>query len=119
MIREAINVMTGVWTFVQDVQREGLPAIWRFLQDQLSALWQTLLDTAMEWVMTQIITSGTIKLLSFLDPTFIMSVVNGCIAIFNAVQAAIEYARDLLEILNLYVGTLAQVAAGNIAPAPR
>jgi hypothetical protein len=70
----------------------------------------------MEWVMTQIITSGTIKLLSFLDPTFIMSVVNGCIALFNAVQAAIEYLRDMLEILNLYVGTLAQVAAGNVAP---
>jgi hypothetical protein len=32
------------------------------------------------------------------------------------VQAAIEYLRDMLEILNLYVGTLAAVAAGNIAP---
>jgi len=116
MIRDAIDTLTGAWAFIQDVQREGLPAIWRYLQDQLSTLWQALLETAMEWVMTQIITSGTIKLLSFLDPTFIMSVVNGCIALFNAVQAAIEYLRDMLEILNLYVGTLAQVAAGNIAP---
>ena len=116
MIRDAIDTLTGVWTFVQDVQREGLSAVWTLIQDQLSAIWQTLLQTAMEWVMTQLITSGMIKLLSFLDPTFIMSVVNGCIALFNAVQAAIEYARDMLEILNLYVGTLAQVAAGNIAP---
>ena len=116
MIRDAIDTLTGVWTFVQDVQREGLSAVWSLIQDQLSAIWQTLLQTAMEWVMTQLITSGMIKLLSFLDPTFIMSVVNGCIALFNAVQAAIEYARDMLEILNLYVGTLAQVAAGNIAP---
>ena len=116
MIRDAIDTLTGVWTFVQDVQREGLSAVWSLIQDQLGAIWQTLLETAMEWVMTQLITSGMIKLLSFLDPTFIMSVVNGCIALFNAVQAAIEYARDMLEILNLYVGTLAQVAAGNIAP---
>ena len=116
MIRDAIDTLTGVWSFIVDVQREGLPAIWRYVQDQLSSLWQTLLQTAMEWVMTQIITSGTIKLLSFLDPTFIMSVVNGCIALFNAVQAAIEYLRDMLEILNLFVGTLAQVAAGNLAP---
>jgi hypothetical protein len=116
MIREAIDTLTGVWSFIQEVQRDGLAAIWRFIQDQLSTLWQTLLQTAMEWVMTQIITSGTMKLLSFLDPTFIMSVVNGCIALFNAVQAAIEYLRDMLEILNLYVGTLAQVAAGNIVP---
>ena len=73
----------------------------------------------MEWVMTQIITSGTIKLLSFLDPTFIMSVVNGCIALFNAVQAAIEYLRDMLEILNLYVGTLARSPPATSPPAPR
>ena len=37
------------------------------------------------------------KLLSFLDPTGIMAVINGCIAFFNAVQSAIEYLRDMLE----------------------
>ena len=31
-------------------------------------------------------------------------------------QSAIEYLRDMLEVLNLYVSTLAAVAAGNIVP---
>ena len=66
--------------------------------------------------MTTIIVNGTIKLLTFLDPTGIMAVVNGFIAFFNAVQSAIEYLRDILEIVDMYVSTLASVAAGNIAP---
>jgi hypothetical protein len=115
-IQDNLARLTGAWAFLVDVHDRGLVAIWEYVADQLSSLWQTLLGVATEWVMTQIITSGTIKLLSFLDPTFIMSVVNGCIAFFNAVQAAIEYFRDMLELLDLYVGTIAQIAAGNIAP---
>jgi hypothetical protein len=51
-----------------------------------------------------------------LDPTGIMAVVNSFIAFFNAVQSAIEYLRDILEIVNRWVTTLAAVAAGNIVP---
>ena len=46
-----------------------------------------------------------------LDPTGIMAVVNSFIAFFNAVQSAIEYLRDILEIINRWVSTLAAVAA--------
>jgi hypothetical protein len=46
----------------------------------------------------------------------VMAVVNSFIAFFNAVQSAIEYIRDILEIVNQYVTTLAQIAAGNITP---
>ena len=42
-----------------------------------------------------------------LDPTGIMAVVNSFIAFFNAIQSAIEYLRDILEIVNRYVTTLA------------
>ena len=71
---------------------------------------------AMDWIMQTIVVNATVKLLSFLDPTGIMAVINSCIAIFNAVQSAIEYFRDMLEVLNRYVSTLAAVAAGNIVP---
>ena len=51
-----------------------------------------------------------------LDPSGIMAVVNGFIAFFNAIQSAIEYLRDILEIVDQYVATLAAVAAGDIEP---
>ena len=116
MIRGALDALSGAWSFVQDVQREGLAAIWRYAADQLGSIWSTLLGMATEWIMQTIVVNATVKLLSFLDPTGIMAVINSCIAIFNAVQSAIEYLRDMLEVLNSYVSTLAAVAAGNIVP---
>ncbi|MFB4317352.1 DUF4157 domain-containing protein [Actinomadura sp. 21ATH] len=116
LIRGGIGVLGGAWQFLQDVQNEGLPAVWRFAADQLSNLWQTLLDTALDWIKKVVVERAVVKVLSFLDPTGIMAVINSAIAIFKAVQSAIEYLRDLLEVLDRYVGTLAAVAAGNIVP---
>ncbi len=116
MIRGAIDRLTGAWEFIKDVQENGISAVWRFVESQLSNLWDTLLDMAKEWIMTTIVQRVTARLLSMLDPTGVMAVVNSFIAFFNAVQSAIEYLRDILEIINRYVTTFAQVAAGNIVP---
>src|SRR5688572_981508 len=116
MIRGAIDRLGEAWAFIQDVQERGLIAIWEYIASQLSNLWDTLLGMAQEWIMTTIITNVVARLLSLLDPTGVMAVVNSFIAFFNAVQSAIEYLRDILEIVNRYVTTLAQIAAGNITP---
>jgi hypothetical protein len=115
-IRAALDVLTGVWEFIKDVQENGISAVWKFLGDQLSGLWNTLISMATDWIMKTVIGKVTVKLLSFLDPTGVMAVINGFVAFFNAVQSAIEYLRDMLEIVNRYVTTLAAVAAGNITP---
>ena len=115
-MRGALDTLGEAWQFLGDVQREGLPAIWRFLSDQLSNLWQTLLDAALEWITRVVVTRATARLLSMLDPTGVMAVINSAVAIFDAIQSAIEYLRDLLEVLNTYVSTLAAIAAGNVQP---
>jgi hypothetical protein len=56
----------------------------------------------------------TARLLSMLDPTGIMAVVNSFIAFFNAIQSAIEYFRQILEIVNSFVSTVAEIARGSI-----
>ena len=116
LIRRAIDTIGGAWQFISDVQREGLPAIWRYIESKLSNLWQMLLDAALSWIERVVVQKAVTKLLSFLDPTGIMAVINSAIAIFNAIQSAIEYLRDLLQVLDRYVSTLAAVAAGNVVP---
>jgi hypothetical protein len=115
-IRGAIDTLTGAWSFIKDVQEGGVAAIWKHVENQLGNLWDTLLNMAKDWIVTEIIEKVTAKLISMLDPTGVMAVVNSMIAFFNAIQSAIEYLRDILEIVNEYVSTLAAVAAGSIAP---
>lgn len=113
-IRGMIDRLTGIWTFVRDVATRGPVAIWEYIQERLSNLWTTVLDAVRNWVMTRIVERITVRLLSMLDPTGIMAVVNGFIAFYNAVQSFIRYLRELLEIVNSFVVGVAEIARGNV-----
>ncbi|HET9517611.1 MAG TPA: hypothetical protein VFO77_07805, partial [Actinoplanes sp.] len=114
-IRNGLDMADDAFEFIADVQADGVAAIWKHLESQLGNLWDTLLGMAQDWIVTTIIEKATAKLLSMLDPTGIMAVVNSGVAFFNAVQSVIEYVREILAIVNDYVSTLAAVAAGNIS----
>ncbi len=116
-IEKAIDTMTGVWEFVSDVFTRGPIAIWEKIQEKLSNLWDMVISAARGWIVTRIITNVTVKLLSMLDPTGIMAVVNSFIAFFKAVQSAIEYIIPILEMINKFASGVAQIAKGNIQSA--
>jgi hypothetical protein len=115
-IRGAIDKLMGIWAFVRDVQERGVGAVWDYVKTQIGNLWDMVLQKARAWIMEKIVDRVTAKLLSMLDPTGVMAVVNGFIAFFNAVQSAIEYLREILEIIDDYVQTFAAVARGDIEP---
>jgi hypothetical protein len=116
-LRSMINTLEGIWTFIRDVQERGVAAIWEKIQEQLTNLWNTVIDAVKNWVMERIVTQVTARLLSMLDPTGIMAVVNSCIAIYSAIQSFIKYMRQMLEVINSFVNGVADIAAGNITTA--
>lgn len=112
-IRSMINTLEGIWTFIKDVQERGMAAIWDKIQEQLSNLWDTILDAIKNWIMEQIVNKMITKLLSMLDPTGIMAVVNSAIALYSAIQSFIKYLREMLEIVNSFVEGVVEIASGN------
>ncbi len=67
--------------------------------------------------MERIINAVTTRLLSLLDPTGIMAVINSAIALYRAVQSFIRYLRQMLEIVNSFVEGVVEIASGNISTA--
>lgn len=116
-IRGAIDSLSGIWTFIKDVWERGPIAIWEYVQEQLSSLWTLVQEQVQGWVITEIITQVTARLLSMLDPTGIMAVVNSFIAFYRAVQSFIEKLREMLEIVNSFVAGVANIAKGAITDA--
>lgn len=116
-IRATIDTLSGVWAFIKDVWERGPIAIWEYVQDQLSNLWENVLDQVKSWIMTQIVEQITVRLLSMLDPTGIMAVVNSFIAFYRAIQSFIEKLREMLEIVNSFVAGVANIANGAIGDA--
>jgi hypothetical protein len=116
-IRSMINTLEGIWTFIKDVQERGMAAIWERIQEQLANLWDTVLNAIKSWIMDRIVNAVVTRLLSMLDPTGIMAVINSAIALYRAVQSFIRYLRQMLEIVNSFVEGVVEIASGNITRA--
>jgi hypothetical protein len=113
-IRAALSLAEGVWEFVRVAVDEGVGGLWRFLEEKLSDLWTMVLQSTIGWVIEKIITEATIKILSFLDPSGIMAVINSCIAIYRAVMTFIEQLRAMLEIVSKVLDGVIEIASGTI-----
>jgi phage-related protein len=116
MIDRVVELARDAWGFIQDVQERGIVAVWEYIQSQLTNLWDVVLEQVQSYVMERVVIVGMRWLLSLLDATGITPVINSFIAFFNAIQSAIEYLRDMLEVVNDFVSTVASIAAGDIEP---
>ncbi len=116
-IRGAIEFASGAWEFIQVAVTEGLPGLWRMIQERISDLWNIVLDSVVGWVNTAIIATGTRWLLSLLDATGITPVINSLIAIYRAIESFAQYIREMLEIVNSVVAGIAEIAQGMIQTA--
>ncbi len=116
-IKKVIDTLSGIWSFIRDVATKGPSAIWEYIVEKISNLWDTVLDAVKNWVMTKIVEKVVTKLLSLLDPTGIMAVVNSVIAIYNAIESFIRYIKEMLAIVNSFVEGVAEIAKGNVKKA--
>ncbi len=113
MAERVADAAGEAYTFIKDVQERGFMAVMvDKLKEQLSNVWEMVLDAVKGFVMDQIIKKVTVKLLSMLDPTGIMAVVNSAIALYKAIQSFIKYLRQMLEIVNSFVEGTLQIAQG-------
>jgi len=116
-IKGFMDKLKGVWAFVKDVMTRGPVAIWEYVKEKISNLWNLVFEQVKSWIMEKIITKVTTKLLSMLDPSGVMAVVNSFIAIYNAIESFIAYFTKMLQMVNRFVDGVAAIARGNLAPA--
>jgi hypothetical protein len=67
-IRAAIDKLSGIRAFIKDVYQRGPVAIWEYIQQHLSKLWDIVLKQVQNWNLTRIIRQVTARLLSKLNP---------------------------------------------------
>lgn len=113
-IRGAVELASGAWEFIQVAIAEGLPGLWRMIQERISDLWNMVLTSAVGWINTAIIATASRWLLSLLDATGIMPVINSLIAIYRAIESFAQYLVQMLEIINSVVLGIADIARGTI-----
>lgn len=113
-LRTLLGAATGVWRFVQLLATQGPAALWEEIQSQLGNLWNTLLNGIIGWISTRIIDRAVRWLMSLLDVTGIMPVINTLIAVYNAIESFFAYLRQMLEIVSRVLDGILGIARGAV-----
>jgi len=116
-LRRAVEIATGVWEWISVLITEGPAGLWRLVQERLSNLWSMVLDSAMGWITQRVVTQATIWLGSLVDISGITPAINTLIAMYRAMQSAVEYLVPILRIVDLGLDGIGAMARGDPAPA--
>ncbi|MHB9005966.1 MAG: eCIS core domain-containing protein [Limisphaerales bacterium] len=114
-IRRGLGLAEEVLAWVRILATEGPAGLWRELLSRLHNLWETIVNGVMDFLVNRVVAFATRWIMSLLDVTGIMPVINSLVAIYHAIQSFVQYLRQLLEIVNSVFEGLGEIARGVIA----
>jgi phage-related protein len=113
-LRSMLEVATGVWSFVSTLVTEGPAGLWRELTERLSSLWDRVVQGVVGFITERVIGWASRWLVSLLDVTGIMPVINTLLAIYRAIESFMQYLRQMLEIVSRVLDGVIGIARGAI-----
>jgi hypothetical protein len=116
-LRQAANVLSGVWSWVSTLINEGPGGLWRALQERLSNLWSRVIGGVTRWISERIIQAMLMRFTMMLDPSGVGAVVQTLITIYRFIQSAVQYISRILQIINSFLDGVLNIARGMIGPA--
>ena len=98
---------------VQIVRKDGVAGLWEHLKDQFADLKQTVMDTIMDIIQTQVIQAGIKWIMGLLTP--VGAFIKAAMAIIDVVKFFIQRAAQIMELVRAFMESIKAVASGNVS----
>ncbi|WP_346985736.1 hypothetical protein [Chryseobacterium sp. POE27] len=107
-----MKVLENGFEMVQIVRKEGVAGLWEHLKDQFADLKETVMDTIMEIIQTEVIKAGIKTIMSMLTP--VGAFVKAAMAIIDLVKFFIQKAAQIMELVRAFTASIKAIASGNV-----
>lgn len=102
---------------VQTLIDKGPMAVWDQLKDSAKTMVDAFVDTVKDWIRWAIIKKAIETVLSMFIPG--AGIVRAIIGIYDTVVFFIQKAKDIAKMIGSFLGSIAEIAAGNIGAAAK
>ncbi|PWN64225.1 hypothetical protein [Chryseobacterium viscerum] len=107
-----MKVLETGFEMVQIVRKDGVAGLWEHLKDQFADLKETIMDTIMDIVQTQVIQAGIKWIMGLLTP--VGAFVKAAMAIIDVVKFFIQRAAQIMELVKAFTESIKAIASGNV-----
>lgn len=105
-----------VWRYVDALITGGWQGLWEQIQNDLSTLWGMVVDGLKDWLISTIVTQGTLKLVSMLDPTGVSQIVQVLVTCWQIYTFLRDNMGRIQSMITAIVTTIDEIAHGNKEP---
>ncbi|MCC6626345.1 MAG: hypothetical protein IT340_02965, partial [Chloroflexi bacterium] len=95
--------------------KEGPAGLWKFIQDKLASLKETMMDAIKDFVITKVITAGITWLISMLNPA--SAFIKACKMIYDVVMFFVERGSQIMGLVNAVIDGVSAIASGALGGA--
>jgi hypothetical protein len=95
--------------------KEGPAGLWKFIQDKLASLKETVMESIKDFVITKVITAGITWLISMLNPA--SAFIKACKMIYDVVMFFVERGSQIMGLVNAVLDGVGAIAAGSLGGA--
>jgi hypothetical protein len=97
--------------------REGPGGLWEWIKDQLSDLKDKVLGEIQDFLITRVVKAGITWVLSLLNPA--SAFIRACKLIYDIVMFFVERGRQIIELVNAVIDSVAAIARGSLEGAAK
>ena len=97
------------------VATEGIPGLWRFIQEKVTDLKAMVLDAIFEYIKEKVIVAGITWIVGLLNPA--SAFFKACKAIYDIVMFFINRGSQIIDLVNAVIDSIGAIAKGSISVA--
>ncbi|WP_447925168.1 phage tail protein [Georgenia muralis] len=97
------------------IATEGIPGLWRFIQEKVADLKAMVLDAIWEFIQEKVIVAGITWIVGLLNPA--SAFFKACKAIYDIVMFFINRGSQIIDLVNAVIDSIGAIAKGSISVA--
>jgi len=110
-----VKTMETTFTLVKNLITKGPMAVWEQLKGMAESIKNTFVNAIKDWIKWKVVEEAIKTILSMLIPG--AGIVRAIVGIYDTIVFFIQKAKDIMQMLGNFLGSIAQIAAGNISGA--
>ena len=111
----AVQFLEGSFEVLKTIYTNGIGAAWKLILEKAENLFDTVMESVRNWVVTKIVTMAVAHLATMFNP--VGGAVEAIRVIYETVKFFIDKAKQVASLLSAIVDSISEIAAGNIAKA--